>query len=139
MDYTETFAPVVRYDSLRVILSIVTHLDLEILQFDIKTDFLYGDLKEKIYMKIPEGLKISDEDNKVCKLRKSLYGLKQAPRCWNKKFCDFLERFTFRTSHADKCIYTSVINGHNVYLALFVDDGLIASKSVKSLILVLKY
>ncbi|KMQ86522.1 retrovirus-related pol polyprotein from transposon tnt 1-94 [Lasius niger] len=101
VDYTETFAPVVRYDSLRVILALVTHQDLEMMQFDIKTVFLYDDLEKTIYMKIPEGLKVKDSDNALCKLNKSLYGLKQAPRCWNKKFNDFSKRFDFRANHAD--------------------------------------
>lgn len=139
VDYTETSAPVVRYDSLRVILALVTHQDLEMMQFDIKTAFLYGDLEETIYMKIPEGLKVKDSDNALCKLNKSLYGLKQAPRCWNKKFNDFLKRFDFRANHADNCIYTDVISGCNVYLVLFVDDGLIASKSLNSIHLVLNF
>lgn len=137
VDYTETFAPVVRYDSLRVVLALVTHLDLEMLQFDVRMAFLYGDLDETIYMKIPEGL--TADENIVYKLNKSLYGLKQAPRCWNRKFHEFLDRFNFRTSPADKCIYTGVTDGHTVYLALFVDDGLIASESRKSIDSVLNY
>lgn len=137
VDYTETFAPLVGYDSLRVVLALVTNQDLEMMQFDIKTAFLYGELEETIYMQIPEGLKVKDGGNVLCKLNKSLYGLKQAPRCWNKKFNDFLKRFEFRASDADNCIYTGTINNCNVYLALFVDDGLIASKSLNSIHLVL--
>jgi hypothetical protein len=75
IDYTKTFAPVVRHDSLRVLLAIITQQDLEMSQFDMKTAFLYGDLEETIYMKIPEGLKVNSSKNLVCKLNKSLYGL----------------------------------------------------------------
>lgn len=126
-----------RYDSLRVILALVIHQDLEMMQFDIKTAFFYGDLEETIYMKIPEDLKVKDSDNVLCKLNKSLYGLEQASRCWNKKFNDLLKYFDFHASHADNCVYTGVISSCNVYLALFVDDGLIASKSLHSIYLVL--
>lgn len=83
MDYTETFSPVVLYDSLRVLLAIIAEKDLELAQFDVKTTFLYGELKEEVFMEIPEGLVIDDAKEKVCKLNKSLYGLKQASRCWN--------------------------------------------------------
>lgn len=87
IDFTETFAPVVRYDSLRLFLAIVMKKDLVMLQFDVQTAFLYGELQEDIFMEIPEGLNVKKEprgsagNNVVCKLEKSLYGLKQAPRC----------------------------------------------------------
>lgn len=79
IDYTETFAPVVQYDSLRVLLAMVTEKDLELLQFDVQTVFLYGELKEDIFMEVPEGLNIETaiEEISVCKLNKSIYGLKQ--------------------------------------------------------------
>lgn len=74
IDYTETFAPVVRFSSVRTLLSIAAALNMEIYQFDVKTAFLHGDLEEEIYMEQP-GL---EEDDRVCLLKKSLYGLKQA-------------------------------------------------------------
>lgn len=110
-------------------------MDLEIIQFDNKTAFFYGELTEDICMKIPEGLQLGENENQlVCKLtterlNKSLYGLKQAPRCWNIKFCNFLDYYDFRSSNADKCIYRGVVDNCDVYLAIFVDNGLIASKS----------
>lgn len=111
VDYTETFAPVARYDSLRILLAMATHLDLEMMQFDIKTAFLHGELKEEVHMKVPEGLNVdANKSQVICKLNKSLYGLKQAPRCWNQKFREFLDLFNFRTSEADKCIYRGAVN-----------------------------
>lgn len=135
-DYHETFSPVVRYDSLRVLLAIVTKKDYEMFQFDVRTAFLYGELQEKVYMEIPEGLSIKKKDlsaghNVVCKLRKSLYGLKQAPLCWNYKFSVFLKRFNLKETNADKCVFFGEFEGSEVYLALFVDDGIIAAKSLK--------
>lgn len=150
LDYTDTFAPVVRYDSLRMLLAHVALEDLETVTFDIKSAFLYGDLEEDIYMEVPKGVRVStngkeccmsDDDyhpsddtckyssNVVCKLRRSLYGLKQAPRCWNTKFKEFLSSFSFYESEADKCIFIGECDGYKVYLALFVDDGLIICKS----------
>lgn len=147
IDYTETFAPVVRYDSLRVFLSIVAVEDLELIQFDVETAFLHGVLEEKIFMEIPEGLQVksvksvkeNSDMNVVCLLNKSLYGLKQAPRCWNDKFCDFLKRYNFEETEADKCIFVGQVGQAIVYLALFVDDGLLAAKSKEHLNIVLKH
>jgi len=86
IDYNETFDPVVRYDILRMFLARVTQEDLELTQFDVCTAFLYGELEEEIFMKIPEGLVVPEKkrrnsDSVVCRLNKSLYGLKRAPRC----------------------------------------------------------
>jgi hypothetical protein len=138
VDYNETFAPVVRYDSIRVLLALVAAEHLELAQFDIQTAFLHGQLEEEIYMEVPEGL--SDEKQSksarksaVCKLNKSLYGLKQAPRCWNKKFSAFLHEFCFKETEADQCIFVGNVGNESVYLALFVDDGLIAAKSLDTL------
>ena len=86
IDYTETFSPVSKKDSLRVILALVAHFDFELQQMDVKTAFLNGDLDEEVYMKQPEGFPSSDGEQLVCKLKKSIYGLKQASRQWYLKF-----------------------------------------------------
>lgn len=129
IDYTETFSPVVRYDSLRVLLAIAASKNLEIAQF-VQTAFLYGTLDEEIYMEIPEGINMDKEtrEEQVCRLVKSLYGLKQSPRCWNQKFSSFLQEFRFQETSADKCIFVGEVNGETVYLALFVDDGLVIGR-----------
>nr|CAN64686.1 hypothetical protein VITISV_013732 [Vitis vinifera] len=82
IDYTETFSPVSKKDSLRIILALVAHFDLELQQMDMKTAFLNGELEEEVYMKQPEGFSSSDGEQLVCKLKKSIYGLKQASRQW---------------------------------------------------------
>ncbi|KAM3955568.1 uncharacterized protein ACR2FA_010514 [Aphomia sociella] len=83
IDYEETFSPTVRFDIIRLMLSHAAREKLHIMQFDVKTAFLYGTLKEEIYMDPPPGL---ETHGLVCRLIKSLYGLKQSPRCWNQKF-----------------------------------------------------
>lgn len=141
IDYTEMFSPVVRYDSLRVLLAIAASKNLEIAQFDVQTAFLYGTLDEEIYMEIPEGLSMDEEtrEEQVCRLVKSLYGLKQSPRCWNQKFSSFLRKFRFQETSADKCIFVGEVNGETVYLALFVDDGLVIGKTKGVIEVVLQY
>lgn len=72
LDCLETFVPVIRYDSLRVFLAIVAKEDLELIQFDVRTTFLYGELQEEIYMEVPEGLRNGNKNSEVvCKLQKA--------------------------------------------------------------------
>jgi hypothetical protein len=135
VDYFETFAPTTRYDSIRILLSVAAFKNYEILQFDVKTAFLYGELKEDIYMEIPEGLNISEK--KICKLNKSLYGLKQAARIWNKTFSDFLKNYGFMQCDSDNCVFITEYNSVKVLLVLYVDDGLIMSKCKNTLQIIL--
>ena len=86
VDYEETFSPVAMLKSIRILLSIATFYDYEIWQMDVKTAFLNGNLEESIYMSQPEGFIKQDQEQKVCKLKKSIYGLKQASRSWNIRF-----------------------------------------------------
>lgn len=84
LDYTETFSPVVRHDSLRTFLALSTLKDLELIQFDVKTAFLHGKQNDELYIKLPQGLKINPKFKSgelMCKLNKSIYGIKQAARC----------------------------------------------------------
>ena len=80
IDYEETFSPVVRFTSIRLILAIVAHLDLELHQMDVKTAFLNGELEEEIYMEQPVDFITKGQEHKVCRLLKSIYGLKQFSR-----------------------------------------------------------
>ncbi|GFY76314.1 retrovirus-related Pol polyprotein from transposon TNT 1-94 [Trichonephila inaurata madagascariensis] len=100
VDFSETCSPVVRWDTIRTVLSIAAARKLKLGQFDVKTAFLYGDLSEDIYMAQPEGF--SDSSGQVCKLLKSLYGLKQAPRCRNKHLKSFAEDSGLKQSNSDE-------------------------------------
>lgn len=87
-------------------------------------------------MEVPKG--VVNESGKVCKLVKSLYGLKQSPRQWNSKFDSFLKRYAFAQSKADPCVYHGCINDVYVFLAVFVDDGLLMAESKDALNEVIK-
>ena len=83
IDYKETFSS---KDSLRIIMELVAHFDLELHQMDVKTTFLNGNIDETIYMKQPENFAVGDPKKMVYKLKKSIYGLKQTSRQWYLKF-----------------------------------------------------
>ena len=130
IDYNEVFSPVVKHSSIRILLALVAQFDLELAQLDVKTAFLHGDLEEEIYMTQPEGYKVAGKENWACKLRKSLYGLKQSPRQWYKRFDRFMFGQQYTRSHYDHCVYFRKLrDGSFIYLLLYVDDMLIASKS----------
>ena len=106
IDYEETFSPVSRYESIRYILAHTALLDWEIEAMDVKTAFLYGELKEEIYMEHPEGFVVKGQEKKVCKLVKSIYGLKQAGRVWYELMADTLRRkLGFERIHSDAGVY----------------------------------
>ena len=123
VDYNETFAPVVRAESLRIALVFGLYKKWCFRQIDIKTAFLNGKLEEKVYIKQPPGF--DDNTGRVCLLRKALYGLKQAPRCWNKRLVDFLEKLNFRSFVSDVC----VLKRDNLIIVVYVDDLIIIGKT----------
>ena len=132
IDYQETFSPVCRYESIRAITAIAAAKGMMFRQFDVKTAFLNGTLEETIYMEQPEGFQV-DPEKKVCLLKRSLYGLKQAPRCWNKTLSKVLESIAMKPTSADPCVYEGHINGEEILLLCYVDDGLIFAKKKKTI------
>ena len=105
-----------------------TFNDLDILQFDVRTAFLYGKVHEDIYMEVPEGLQVEDRDL-VCKLNKALYGLKQASRCWHQTLVSYLNDYNFSACESDNSLFIGNVKNEYVFLVLFVDDGLVLYKS----------
>lgn len=126
-DFNEIYSPVVRYDSVRLILSIASTYLMKIKQFDVTTAFLYGELDEELYMEQPVGFE--DGTGNVCRLFKGLYGLKQAPRQWNNKFDQCLKNLGLSRCESDHCVYYAPNGNELTILALYVDDGLLCSTS----------
>lgn len=134
IDYAETFAPVVKFTTLRLFFALVAHLDLECHQMDVKTAFLNGDLDKDVYMEQPDGFKDSARPDHVCKLKKALYGLKQAPRLWFAKIDSFLiSELDFESSPYDPCLYVFKTSDGIVIVSLYVDDLLLACSDLKRL------
>ena len=130
VDYEETFAPVMKYQSLRTVLAIANEEGLLVHQMDVKNAFLHGELEEDVFMEQPEFLVKKGEEEKVWKLNKALYGLKQAPRAWNKRLDDFLKGKGFYQCLNDTAIYTKGEGDDKVILAVYVDDILLISKKI---------
>ena len=105
IDYDETFAPVARYNSIRVIISLVSVLGWKLHQMDVKTTFLNGKIEEEVYIEQPEGFELHGKESHVCKLKKALYGLKQAPRAWYAKIDNYLQSLGFSKSIDDSNLY----------------------------------
>ena len=124
-DFFDTYSPVDRLTTIRVLLSLAASHGLLVHQKDVKTAFLNGVLDEEIYMEQPDGFVLDGQERKVCKLLKSLYGLKQAPKQWREKFERTLTAAGFVVNEADKCVYYRHGGGEGVMLCLYVDDILI--------------
>ena len=131
LDYFDTYDPVTRINSIRMILAITALLNLEVHQMDVKTAFLNGDLKEEIYIEQPEGFIVPRQEKKVCKLVKSLYGLKQMLKQWHEKFDNTMITNGFRINECDKCVYIKHTENGYVILCLYVDDILIVGSDDK--------
>ena len=101
-DFFDTYSPVARLTTIRVLLSLAASHGLLVHQMDVKTAFLNGELNEEIYMQQPDGFVLDGQERKVCRLLKSLYGLKQAP---HDKFNTTLTSVGFIVNEADKCVY----------------------------------
>jgi len=129
-DYFDTYSPVARLTTIRVLISLAASHGLLIHQMDVKTAFLNGELEEEIYMDQPDGFVAKGQEGKVCKLLKSLYGLKQAPKQWHEKFDKTLTSAGFVVNEADKCVYYRFSGGNCVILCLYVDDILIFGNNV---------
>lgn len=126
IDYFDTYSPVARIATIRLLIAIAAIHKLYIHQMDVKTAFLNGELDEEIYMEQPEGFATPGQEKKVCKLLKSLYGLKQAPMQWHKKFDQVILADGFKINESDKCVYTKFnASGNGVIICLYVDDMLI--------------
>jgi hypothetical protein len=127
LDYFETFSPVVRTESLRLLISLAVKKNLSISHLDVCTAFLNGVLEEDVYMEQPAGYVSKDSLNKVFKLKKALYGLKQASRAWNSRLNDVLISLNYVRSLCDPCLYIKRENNCATYIGVHVDDIFIFS------------
>ncbi|KAH9650091.1 protein kinase domain-containing protein [Citrus sinensis] len=123
IDYQETFAPVAKINSIRVLISLAVHFDWNLYQLDVKNAFLNGELEEEVFMDLLPGFEGNHGSSKVCKLHKSLYGLKQSPRAWFERFGNVIKGHGYSQSQADHTMfYKHSIEGKLAVLIVYVDD-----------------
>jgi len=158
IDYHDTFAPVARLESLRLLIALAAKHDLKIHQVDVTAAYLHGTIEEEIYMELPEQLEESLEEivsrkgnktavgikakkmledlrdgNKTCRLKRALYGLKQAGRQWHKRLKEKLQILGLRPINADPCVFSSGQKGKTLFVLVYVDDILIFYQNKKDL------
>ena len=137
IDYEDTFAPIAKLNTIRIMIALATQHNWKIHQLDVKYAFLNGDLKEEVYLDQPEGFIKKGHEHLVCKLNKALYGLKHAPKYWYIKINSFFSQKGFVKNKNDPNLYIKKDENGNVGLvSLYVDDLIItcsASQLIKDI------
>jgi hypothetical protein len=132
LDFEETFAPIVRLESIRILLAYVSHHSFKLYQMDVKSTFLNGPIKEELYVEQSLDFENDRYPDHVYKLSKALYGLKQAPRVWYECLRDFLISNAFKVGKVDPTLFTKTCNGDLFICQIYVDAIIIGSTNQKS-------
>jgi hypothetical protein len=129
VDFDETFSPVVKPATIRIVLSLSLTNNWPIHQLDVKNAFLHGYLDEVVYSQQPSGFTDPQHPTHVCRLLKSLYGLKQAPRAWFQRFSTHARTLGFVESKSDASLFILRRGASTAYLLLYVDDIILTASS----------
>ena len=131
VDYFDTSSPVIKASSLKILLSIIAHEDMDMVQIDVKTAFLIPRLKEELYLEQTIGYEDRQRPNYVWKLEKAIYGLKQSGFEWNAEADARIKEIGFKPSKMDPCVYVRGTGKERLLSGIYVDDGIIAGGSRK--------
>jgi hypothetical protein len=132
IDYEDTFSPVIKAATIRIILYIVVSRGWSLKQLDVQNAFLQGYLDEEVYMQQPPGFEDSTRPKYVCKLDKALYGFKQAPRAWYSRLSAKLMKLGFQASKADTSLFFYNKGDATIFVLVYVDDIIVASSTEKA-------
>ena len=122
VDFDETFAPIARLESIRILLAIANHLNFKLYQMDVKSAFLNGMLHEEVYVEQLKGFVDPHRPNDVYKLKRALYDLKQAPRAWYDRLTAYLTEHGFKRGSADSTLFIRKDKNSFVVAQIYVDD-----------------
>jgi len=131
LNYTDTFAPITKFTTIRSLLALAAQHNLEVHQVDVKAAFLNGELQEEIYLHPPPGF--HDDSKVVWRLQRALYGLKQASKAWYDTLRKMFNSLGFTRSNADHSLFYKDEDGDLLIIAIYVDDKLIFSKNVDTI------
>ncbi len=129
IDYEETYSPIAKMITIRVIIAMAAAKGWSLHQMDVNNVFLHGDLQEEVYMEQPLSYVEQTHSNLVCRLKKALYGLKQALRAWSDKIGLYLVPSGFQTSNANFSLYVKKTDHGIVVIVIYVDDLIIIGDS----------
>jgi histone deacetylase 1/2 len=129
LDYEDTFSPVVKPTTIRLLLSMALTHGWHIRQLDIQNAFLHGVLEEEVFMRQPPGFEDTSHAGYLCHLEKALYGLRQAPRAWHARLGSVLATLGFTPSTADTSLFILRCPSITVYLLVYVDNIILVSSS----------
>ena len=115
IDYTETFAPIAKLNTVQILLSLAANSEWPLHQLDIKNAFLNGELEEEVYMCQPPSFGEELRSQTVCKLNKSLYSLKQSPPAWFDQFSKVIKKFGYIQRQADHTLFVKHSGQENHY------------------------
>ncbi|GJQ95329.1 retrovirus-related pol polyprotein from transposon TNT 1-94 [Tanacetum coccineum] len=127
IDYDETYAPVARLESIRILLAYACALDFKLYQMDVKSAFLNGVINEEVYVAQPPGFIDFAKPNYVYKLKKALYGLKQAPKAWYDRLKAFLIKHNYSMGMVDNTLFTKKKDSNIIIVQIYVDDIIFGS------------
>ncbi|GJU29755.1 RNA-directed DNA polymerase, eukaryota [Tanacetum coccineum] len=127
IDYDETYAPVARLESIRILLAYACALDFKLYQMDVKSAFLNGFINEEVYVAQPPGFIDFAKPNYVYKLKKALYGLKQAPKAWYDRLKAFLIKHNYSMGMVDNTLFTKKKDSNLIIVQIYVDDIIFGS------------
>lgn len=133
IDYHDTFSPVVKFTTIRLMLSLAVHYCWHIRQMDVQNAFLYGVLAEEVYVVQLPGFEDPQRPNHVCKLHKALYGLKQAPRMWYTRLTDYLLGLGFHGSSADTSLFICHVAERVLIVLIYVDDLIVTGNNLNAI------
>nr|GEU93100.1 retrovirus-related Pol polyprotein from transposon TNT 1-94 [Tanacetum cinerariifolium] len=131
VDFEESFPPVARLETVRLFIAYVAHKSFTVYQMDVKTAFLYGPLKEEVYVNQPEGFVDPYHPDKVNRLKKALYGLKQAPRVWYDELSNFMVSKRFSKDSIDPTLFITKHRRDILLVQIYVDDIIFGSTNPK--------
>lgn len=129
IDYEETFAPIAKMSTIRLVLAMAAQCGWTVHQMDVKSAFLNGELQEELYMTQPPGFKVARKEHQVLKLGKALYGLKQAPWTWYMKIDKCLIDQGFQRGPFDSNLYVKTTSSYIIILVIYVVDLIIIGSS----------